>query len=139
MSIGITNSEDGNSFKMSNLYKRIQGSRWNLTSFLRKGPDVSPVDSLPSAFELSHQTEYRYFLGLNRPLYSLNTKWAFAAQLNKQNLPRKKDTLEEFIEKSDSQFYSVTRVYGTRFRKIVSSMGFFQEFSDSEISTQNLK
>ena len=139
MSIGITNSEDGNSLTLNNLYKRIQGSRWNLTSFLRNGPDVSPVDSLPSDFELSHQTEYRYFFGLNRPLYSLNTKWAFDAQVNNQILPRKKDTSEEFLEKSESQFYSVTRVYGTRIRKMVSSIGFFKEFSDSELSNQNLK
>ena len=123
VSIGITNTEDGIKLRLSNLYKRIRGSRWNLNSFLRDGPGE----------------EYRYFFGLNRPLYSLNTKWAFGALVNNQNLPRKKDTDEEFIEQSNSQFYSVTRVYGTRFRKLVSSMNFFQEFSESEISVQNLK
>ena len=139
VSVGVTNTKDGNSLKLSHLYKRIRGTRWNLTSFLKNGPNVSPVDSLPSTFEVSNPTEYRYFFGLNRPLFSLNTKWSFGAQVNNQNLPRKKDTSEEFLENSESQLYSVTRVYGTRFRKLVSSMNFFQEFSESEISAQNLK
>ena len=139
LSIGITYTEDGNSLKLGNLYKRIRGTRWNLTTFLKDGPNVAPVDSIPSKFELSHPTEYRNFFSLNRPLYSLNTKWAFVAQVNNQNLPRKKDTDEEFLEISESQLYSTTRVFGGRFRKIVSSVNFFQEFVESENSIQNLK
>jgi len=139
LSIGITNTEDGNNLKLSHLYKRIRGTRWNLTSFLSDGPNVTPVDTLPSKFELSHPAEYRNFFSLNKPLYSLNTKWAFGAQVNNQNLPMKKDTDEEFLEKSESQLFSVTRVYGTRFRKLVSSMNLFNEFVESEKSIQNLK
>ena len=123
LSLGITDTEDGISLRLSNLYKRIRGSRWNLNTFLKDGPGE----------------EYRYFFGLQRPLYSLNTKWAFRTQVNNQNLPRKKDTPKEFLENSESQLYSVTRVYGTRFKKLVSSLNFFQEFSESKISVQNLK
>ncbi|MCH7886903.1 MAG: hypothetical protein IIA58_02970 [Candidatus Marinimicrobia bacterium] len=122
LSFGFTNTVDGNRLKLSNLYKRIRGTRWNLNTFLRDGPDE----------------EYRYFYALNRPLYSLNTKWALDAQINNQNLPRKKDTDEEFIEQSNSQFYSVTRVYGTRFRKLVSSIDFFREKAESEKLFQNI-
>ena len=139
LSLGITNTIDGNNLRLSNLYNRMRGSRWNLTSFLRNGPNVSPVDSLLSTFELSNPTEYRYFFGLNRPLYSLNTKWAFGAQVNNQNLPRRNDTNEEFLEKSESQLYSVTRVYGTRFRKFVPSIDFFHEKAESDSSSQNIK
>ena len=123
LSFGITNTIDGNSFRISNRYKRIQGTRWNLNTFLRDGP----------------KEEYRYFFALNKPLYSLNTKWAFGAQLNNQNLPRKKDTIDEFLETSKSQSFSVTRVYGTRFRKLVSSINFFHENAESEkLESENL-
>lgn len=123
LSLGFTNTRDGNILKLSNLYKRIRGTRWNITTFLRNGPEE----------------EYRYFYALDRPLYSLNTKWAFGTQINNQNLPRKKDTDEEFIEQSNSRFYSLTRVYGTRFRKLVSSMDFFHEKVISEKLSQNIR
>jgi len=123
LGFGWNQNIDGNSWKLSHLFNRIRGSRWQLGSFARTGP----------------AREFQYLFSFDRPLYSLDTKWSYAVQLNNSYLPIKKDTAEEFLEKSNSQRFSFSRVIGKRFVKTISSLSLFMEDSESDISQQRLR
>ena len=123
ISLGLNQTVDGNSWKLSHLFNRIRGTRLQLGSFARTGP----------------AREFRYLFSLERPLYSLDTKWSYAVQLNNSYLPVKKNTAEEFLEKSNSQRFSLSRVIGKRFIKTISTLSLFMEDSETDISQQRLR
>ena len=121
--LGWKQNEDGNSWKLNHLFNRIRGSRWELGTSARTGP----------------AREFQYLFRLGRPLYSLDTKWSYAVQLNNSYLTIKKDTAEEFLEKSNSQRYSLSRVIGKRFVKTISTFSLFVEDSETDSSQQKLR
>lgn len=123
LSLGWNQNVDGNSWKLSHLFNRIRGTRWEFGTFARKGP----------------AREFQYLFTLDRPLYSLDTKWSYVVQLNNSYLTIKKDTAEEFLEKSKSQRYSFSRVIGRRFIKTISTLSLFVEDSETDISQQKLR
>jgi len=123
ISLGWNQDVDGNSWKLSHLFNRIRGTRWQLGSFARTGP----------------AREFQYLFTLERPLYSLDTKWSYAVQLNNSYLTIKKNTADKFLEKSNSQRYSLSRVIGKRFIKTISTLSLFVEDSETDISQQKLR
>ena len=115
LSLSWDRTNRGDAVRVSYLYRRIRGSRLQLTSFVKNGPGE----------------EYRYFIALGRPLYSLDTKWAFDANFNNSNLPELRDTADEFLEQSISQRLTLRRALGSRFRKMITFVSLFREDAES--------
>ena len=123
LSLSWDRTKRGDAVRVSQLYRRIRGSRLQLTSFVKNGP----------------AEEYQYSFALGRPLYSLNTKWAFNANFNNANLLRLKDTDDEFLEHSNSQRITLTRALGSRFRKMIALVSVFHEDAESDNYTQEIR
>ena len=123
LSLSWDRTKRGDAVRVSQLYRRIRGSRLQLTSFAKNGPSE----------------EYQYFFALDRPLYSLDTKWAFSANINSSNLPRLKDTDDEFLEQSNFQRFTLTRALGSRFRKMIALVSIFHEDAESDNFTQETR
>ena len=123
LSLSWNRTERGDAVRISHLFRRIRGSRLQLTSFVKNGP----------------AEEYQYFFALDRPLYSLDTKWAFSANINSSNLPRLKDTDDEFLEQSNFQRFTLTRASGSRFRKMIALVSVFHEDAESDNYTQEIR
>ena len=123
LSLTWDNTYRGNAVSLSHQYHRIRGTRLQLNSFVKNGPSE----------------EYQYFFALNRPLFSLDTKWAFNANINNSNLLRLRDSAGEFLEHSKFQRFTLTRATGSRFRKMIAIVSVFREDAESDTYTQELR